>query len=106
MNLRKIKELIYKPFSPVLKLPHGDKIIHFVVFGLLGFGALWLPRDSVMSIAMFAAFLGIIWEMFWHFFGLSLFCWKDVLAGWLGGLFFGTIYYFIVSDLAYYIPLN
>jgi len=94
----KLAEMMY----PILKLPFGDKIVHFVAFGLLGFFSLYLPRESVVSFAMFSAMIGIVWEMIFHYFGKSIFDKWDVLADFLGGLFFGLLFYVYVGGIPFY----
>jgi len=89
-------------FRPILSIKHGDKLLHFIAFGLIGFGSLYLPRESVWSFAMFSAMVGIVWEMIWHYFGKSVFDKWDVLADFLGGLFFGTLFYFFVGGIPFY----
>jgi len=99
-------------FSPILSIKYGDKILHFIGFGLLGLLSLmepflgWFPRTSVVNIAMFSTFLGIIWEMWWQLKGKSILDKWDVLADLLGGLFFGLLYYFFVGGILLYVPLG
>ncbi len=103
--MNNIYNYLAEVFKPILDIPYGDKLIHFVFFGLIGLVALSLPRESAVSIAMFSAFAGIIWEMIWHFVGRSVFDWKDVLADFAGGLVTGSIAYLYIDKLRFYIPL-
>jgi len=115
----RIKTAIYKPFMPLCEKWYGCYLVHLVGFGLVGLLALiepfmgWFPRTSLINVMMFAIFCSIVWEMFWHLMSIlgltkssSYFNYKDVIAGGLGGLLFGTLAYLILSDLPFYVPLG
>jgi len=107
----KIYDFLADLFQPILAIKYGDKMLHFVAFGLLGLlaftplGQEWFPRTSVWNAAMFSAFFGIIWEMFWRLFGKP-FGLLDIVADWFGGLFFGILFYLFIGGIPFYVPLG
>jgi len=107
--MEKIYTKLAEIFAPILSLKYGDKILHYVGFGMAGLLSLtpWLdiPRESVITIAMFSVFLGVIWEMIWRLYGKE-FSFLDVVADGLGGLTFGTLYYLIIGGIPFYINIH
>ena len=95
--MREVYNNLADMFRPVLSLPYGDKMVHFVAFGLVGLIAFLLPRLSVVSIVVVATALGAACEIAWDFFGISKMDPWDVAADFAGGLFFGLLAMLVVG---------
>lgn len=86
--------------EPLFDIPHKDKIVHFGIFGILGFLNIWESRNFQYKSLIIIALYGVLIELIQLFLPWRSFEWLDILADSLGawaGMLIGK--YLLVNKL-------
>ncbi|MBQ9214079.1 MAG: VanZ family protein [Bacteroidales bacterium] len=71
---------------PKFEIPYFDKIVHFGIFGVLGFLISYEKRSSYYNTLILCALYGVAIEIIQSFLPWRSFEWADMLADTLGAL--------------------
>ena len=93
--MKEIYDRLANIFKPVLNIQYGDKILHAMIFGSIGFFVLLLPEPTILYALALTMTTGLLWEISATLSNISKIDLLDLVADLVGGLITsGVLFYF------------